>query len=144
MKVVNDAPLMRGQRSRNADGRLRQKRGDTHLSTLEDTYGEISDRRGDTHLATLREIRQMSLSQMVEVQPEVTHKPGPGDRVRNQNGRIRQKRSDTRLDTLRETYGLEFAAGLPGNETLGNLRALTGMSLSQMLKDPEQFEQSLA
>lgn len=144
MKVKNDAPLMRGQRSRNVtDGRLRQKRGDTHLGTLEDTYGEISDRRKDTHLETLRRLRGMSLSQMVEQQPEVTHKPGPGDRSRNQNGRIRQKRSDTLVKTLRDTYGMDFAAGLPGNFTLGVLREATGMSLSQMLEHPERIEQEL-
>lgn len=134
MYIKNDAPGMRGQRSRNANGQLRQKRGDTHLSTLEDKYGEISDRRGDTHLSTLRDLRGMSLSKMVQAEPEITHAPGPGDRVRNQNGRIRQKRSDTKLSTLRDTYGLDFAAGLPGNLTLGILRAVTGLSLSEMIR----------
>jgi hypothetical protein len=137
MNIKNDAPLMRGPRSRNQNGKLRQKRGDTHLSTLEDTYGEISDRRADCHLATLRELRGMSLSKMVEVSPEVTHEPGLNGRHRNQNGRLRAKHGNTHIDTLRETYGMDFAAGLPGNMHLGILRAATGMSLSQMLKAPE-------
>lgn len=137
MQIKNDAPLMRGPRSRNQDGRLRQKRGDTHLSTLEDTYGEISDRRGDTHLSTLRNLRGLSLSKLVEADPEITHEEGLNGRIRNQDGRIRAKRGDTQLETLRETYGLDFAAGLPGNLTLGILRAATGLSLSQMVKNPD-------
>jgi hypothetical protein len=137
MRIINDAPLMRGQRSRNQNGQLRTKRGDTHLSTLEDTYGEISDRRGDTHLATLRELRGLSLSKMVKLDAEITHAPGLNGRIRNQDGRIRAKRGDTQLETLRDTYGLDFAAGLPGNFPLGILRAATGMSLSQMLRHPD-------
>jgi hypothetical protein len=31
--MAKDAPGMRGYRSRNEDGELRQKRGDTHIST---------------------------------------------------------------------------------------------------------------
>ncbi len=145
MNIKNDCPAMRGQRSRNkTNGQLRQKRGDTHLSTLEDKYGEISDRRGDTHLSTLRELRQMSLSKMVKAEPEVTHEEGLNGRFRNQDGRLRQKRSDTKLETLRNTYGTDFAAGLPGNETLGMLREATGMSLSQMLEHPEKVQQALS
>lgn len=141
MRIKHDAPGMKGIRRRNiTNGRLRQKRGDTHLSTLEDKYGEISDRRGDTHLATLRELRDMSLKQMVKAEPEVTHEPGLNGRHRNQNGRIRAKRSDTFVDTLRDTYGADFAAGLPGNFTLGILRAATGMSLSEMLRNPEAVD----
>ena len=131
MRIQHDAPGMRGIRSRNkTNGQLRQKRGDTHLSTLEDKYGEISDRRGDTHLSTLRELRGMSLSQMVKADPEVTHEPG----------RIRAKRGDTHIETLRDTYGMDFAAGLPGNLHLGILRAATGMSLSEMLRHPEAVQ----
>lgn len=124
-------------RSRNQDGRFRQKRGDTHLGTLEDKYGEISDRRRDTHLSTLREIRQMSLSKMVRVEPEVTHKPGLHGRTRNQDGTLRAKRGDTSLETLRRTYGADFASCLPGNTPLAFLRELTGMSLSEMIRHPE-------
>ena len=144
MQIRNDAPLMRGQRSRNQDGQLRQKRGDTHLSTLEETYAEISDRRGDTHLSTLREISGMSLSKLVKADPEVTHEPGLNGRFRNQDGRIRAKRGDTQLSTLRETYGMDFAAGLPGNTPLAFLRAATGLSLSQMLRSSEALAELAA
>lgn len=120
-------------RSRNLNGRFRQKRGDTHLSTLEDRYGEISDRRGDTHLASLRELRGMSLSKMVKAEPEVTHATGLNGRHRNQDGRLRQKRSDTLVETLRCTYGESFAEGIPGAWTLGALRELTGLSLSELV-----------
>lgn len=119
-------------RTRNLDGRFRQKRGDTHLSTLEDRYGEISDRRGDTHLSSLRQLRGLSLSQLVKTDPEVTHAPGLNDRHRNQNGRLRQKRSDTLVKTLRQTYGPGFAPGVPGDWSLGLLRWVTDQSLSQM------------
>ena len=120
-------------RTRNQDGRFRQKRGDTHLSTLKDRYGEISDRRGDTHLATLRQLRAQSLSKMVKARPEVSHAPGLNDRQRNQNGRLRSKRSDTLVKTLRETYGDGFAPGFPGSWTLGLVRRSTGQSLSQLV-----------
>lgn len=122
------------QRTRNLDGRFRLKRGDTHLSTLERTYGEISDRRADTHLSTLREINGLSLSKLVHQQPEVTHAPGLNGRHRNQDGRIRQKRSDTLVDTLRQTYGENFASGFPGGWTLGLVREVTGQSLTQLAK----------
>lgn len=122
------------QRTHNLDGRFRQKRGDTHLSTLERSYGEISDRRGDTHLSTLREINGLSLSKLVRQQPEVTHAPGLNGRQRNQDGRIRQKRSDTLVDTLRQTYGDNFASGFPGGWTLGLVREVTGQSLTQLAR----------
>ncbi|MFN8611149.1 MAG: hypothetical protein U0931_26635 [Vulcanimicrobiota bacterium] len=127
--------MIQAQRTHNLDGRYRQKRGDTHLSTLEKTYGEISDRRGDTHLSTLREITGLSLSKLVRQQPEVTHLPGLNGRQRNQDGRIRQKRADTLVATLRETYGQSFASGFPGCWTLGLVREVSGMSLSQMVKE---------
>ena len=120
------------QRTQNLNGRFRQKRGDTHLSTLERTYGEISDRRADTHLSTLREINGLSLSKLVRQQPEVTHAPGLNGRHRNQDGRIRAKRSDTLVDTLRQTYGENFASGFPGGWTLGLVREVTGQSLTQL------------
>lgn len=122
------------QRTQNLDGRFRQKRGDTHLSTLERTYGEISDRRADTHLSTLREINGLSLSKIVRQQPEVTHAPGLNGRHRNQDGRLRQKRSDTLVETLRQTYGENFASGFPGGWTLGLVREVTGQSLTQLAR----------
>ncbi len=36
--IGNDAPGMAGQRSRNDNGRLREKRGDTHAGTIEQQY----------------------------------------------------------------------------------------------------------
>jgi len=123
------------QRTQNLNGRFRQKRGDTHLSTLERTYGEISDRRSDTHLSTLREINGLSLSKLVRQQPEVTHAPGLNGRHRNQDGRIRAKRSDTLVETLRQTYGENFASGFPGGWTLGLVREVTGQSLTQLSKN---------
>ncbi len=52
MKINNDAPGMKGQRSRNKDGQLRQKRGDTHISTIENHYGKDFGVRSDMHLNT--------------------------------------------------------------------------------------------
>jgi hypothetical protein len=37
-KKNNDAPGMRGDRSRNDNGELRQKRSDTHIGTIEQKY----------------------------------------------------------------------------------------------------------
>ncbi|MEW6282848.1 MAG: HD domain-containing phosphohydrolase [Candidatus Eremiobacterota bacterium] len=67
---------------------------------------------------------------------------GSVGRSRNADGRFRVKRGDTRLKTLWATYGQDFAAGLPGNLPLAILRAQTGMSLSQMLKNPEAVQQA--
>lgn len=51
----NDAPGMRGCRSRNESGPLRAKRGDTQIGTIEDQYGVNlgvrSDMRWDTFKA---------------------------------------------------------------------------------------------
>ena len=46
---------MRGYRSRNEDGELRQKRGDSHVGRIEKQYGRDFDVRIDTHLNTLLE-----------------------------------------------------------------------------------------
>lgn len=51
--MANDAPGMRGIRSRNEDGPLRQKRGDTHVGTIEKIYGVDLNVRSDMHLNTL-------------------------------------------------------------------------------------------
>jgi hypothetical protein len=53
--MAKDAPGMRGYRSRNEDGELRQKRGDTHVGTIEKNYGRDFDVRRETHLSTLLE-----------------------------------------------------------------------------------------
>jgi len=102
---IRDDPTMAGIRPRNENGKLRQKRGDTHLGTLEDKYGEISDRRSDCHLDTIREATGQSLHKLVHGDPEVTHEPGLNDRQRNQDGTLRKKRGDTHLGTLEKQYG---------------------------------------
>lgn len=52
--IKNDAPGMKGPRSRTNDGTLRKKRGDTHMGTIEKLYdrdfGVRSDMRLDTYL----------------------------------------------------------------------------------------------
>lgn len=49
---MKDAPGMRGERSRNEDGRLRDKRDDTHMGTIEKHYDRDFDVRSDMHLGT--------------------------------------------------------------------------------------------
>ncbi len=53
MSHHNDAPGMRGYRSRNETGPLREKRGDTHVGTVEKQYGIDFNVRSDMHLDTL-------------------------------------------------------------------------------------------
>ena len=53
MTITNDAPGMRGIRSRDEDGELRRKRSDTHVSTIEEKYGVDLKVRSDMHLKTL-------------------------------------------------------------------------------------------
>jgi len=48
--MAQDAPGMRGYRSRNQNGLLRDKRDDTHMSTIENQYGRDFDVRADMHL----------------------------------------------------------------------------------------------
>jgi hypothetical protein len=58
---------MYGQRSRNQDGQLRQKRGDTHAGTIEQQYhvdlGVRSDKRLDN---VLRDERVASLNDLLQ------------------------------------------------------------------------------
>lgn len=51
--VRNDDPGMRGERSRNQDGTLREKRGDTHVGTIEEQYHRDFGVRSDMHLDKL-------------------------------------------------------------------------------------------
>ncbi len=51
--MAEDAHGMKGSRSRNEDGQLRRKRGDTHVETIEKKYGVDFEVRGDMHLDTL-------------------------------------------------------------------------------------------
>jgi hypothetical protein len=49
----NDAPGMRGERSRTETGPLRRKRADTHVGTIEQQYGRDFGVRNDMELGTL-------------------------------------------------------------------------------------------
>lgn len=50
-----DAPGMRGDRSRNPTGPLREKRGDTNMGTIEKKYNRDFGVRSDMHLDTYLE-----------------------------------------------------------------------------------------
>lgn len=66
-KKSNDAPGMRGIRSRTEDGTLREKRGDTHMGTIEKKYGRDFGVRSDMHLDTfLKENNLNSLNDLIE------------------------------------------------------------------------------
>jgi len=52
--VRHNAPGMKGPRSRNITGELRQKRGDTLVGTIEDQYGVDLGVRSDMKLERLR------------------------------------------------------------------------------------------
>lgn len=53
--MAKDAPGMRGIRSRNQNGQLRDKRDDTHMGTIERQYGRDFGVRSDTELGTFLE-----------------------------------------------------------------------------------------
>jgi hypothetical protein len=54
-------------RCRDRDGEIRQKRGDTLVRTLRETYPDFAPGvRGDTRLDTLRERTGKSLSEMIK------------------------------------------------------------------------------
>lgn len=64
--MANDAPGMRGQRSRNQDGELRDKRDDTHMGTIEKQYDRDFGVRSDMQLGTfLRENGIKSLNDLI-------------------------------------------------------------------------------
>lgn len=65
--MANDAPGMRGIRCRNENGPLRQKRGDTHVGTIEKIYGVDLNVRSDMHLNTLLQREGVqSLHELIE------------------------------------------------------------------------------
>ena len=68
----NDAPGMRGQRARTGDGTLREKRGDTHIGTIEQEYGLDLDVRSDMRWDTYKERTG------VESINDLVHGKGPG------------------------------------------------------------------
>ncbi|MBL0883575.1 MAG: hypothetical protein IBJ16_09580 [Chitinophagaceae bacterium] len=66
MAKKNDAPGMRGERSRNADGQLRDKRDDTHMGTIEKQYNRDFGVRSDKELGNfLRENNIASLNDLI-------------------------------------------------------------------------------
>lgn len=48
--MAKDAPGMKGHRSRNKDGKLRDKRDDTHMGSIEKKYNRDFNVRSDMHL----------------------------------------------------------------------------------------------
>lgn len=65
--MTKDAPGMRGIRSRNENGPLREKRGDTHVKTIEKQYARDFGVRGDMHLDTLLQREGVqSLHELIE------------------------------------------------------------------------------
>lgn len=50
--MATDAVGMKGYRTRNQNGQLRDKRDDTHMSTIEKQCGRDFRVRGDMHLGT--------------------------------------------------------------------------------------------
>jgi hypothetical protein len=152
----NSDEVVANQRTRNADGRFRAKSGNTQVETLRETYGPnfAAGLPGNMPLQVLRSSTGMSLTQLVKNPDKINEKkeelsaweppkPAPGGRARNADGTIRQKRSDTRIDTLRKTYGMDFAAQLPGNWPLGVLRESTGMSLTELVNTPDAVRDAL-
>ncbi len=70
-KVKNDAPGMKGERGRNDDGQLRQKRGDTHIGTIEKQYGIDLNVRSDMRLDTYLEKNNVnSLNDIINGKPK--------------------------------------------------------------------------
>ena len=51
--MSKDAPGMRGYRSRNENGQLRDTRDDKHVETLEEQYDRDFGVRGDMHVGEL-------------------------------------------------------------------------------------------
>ena len=69
MGCKNDAPGMKGCRSRNSNGLLRDKRDDTHMGTIEKQYDIDLSVRSDMHLGTyLKEHNIKSLNDLINGQ----------------------------------------------------------------------------
>ena len=65
--MAKDAPGMRGSRSRNQDGRLRDKRDDTQMGTIEKKYDRDFGVRSDKQLGNfLKEKGIASLNDLIE------------------------------------------------------------------------------
>jgi len=62
----HDAEGMKGYRTRNNDGQLRDKRDDTHMGTIEKQYGNDFNVRSDMQLGTyLKEHDIKSLNDLI-------------------------------------------------------------------------------
>jgi hypothetical protein len=65
--MSQDAPGMRGHRSRNKDGELRDKRDDTHMGTIEKQYDRDFGVRSDKQLGHfLKEQGVASLNDLIQ------------------------------------------------------------------------------
>lgn len=65
--MAKDAPGMRGIRSRNQDGHLRDKRDDTHMGTIEKKYDRDFRVRSDKQLGNfLKEKGIASLNDLIQ------------------------------------------------------------------------------
>lgn len=66
MASKNDAPGMKGDRSRNQDGQLRDKRDDTHMGTIEKQYNRDFGVRSDKELGNfLKDNKMNSLNDLI-------------------------------------------------------------------------------
>ena len=66
MASKHDAPGMKGDRSRNQDGQLRDKRDDTHMGTIEKQYNRDFGVRSDKELGNfLKESNVASLNDLI-------------------------------------------------------------------------------
>ncbi len=66
MAIKNDAPGMRGNRSRNQSGQLRNKRDDTHMGTIEKQYNRDFGVRDNKELGNfLKEKGIKSLNDLI-------------------------------------------------------------------------------
>lgn len=64
--MAEDAKGMKGYRTRNENGELRDKRDDTHMGTIEEQYGRDFHVRDDMHLGNyLKEHKIKSLNDLV-------------------------------------------------------------------------------
>ncbi|MGB4775920.1 MAG: hypothetical protein WBP45_12150 [Daejeonella sp.] len=67
MPSKKDAQGMKGERSRNQDGQLRDKRDDTHMGTIEKKYNRDFDVRSDKQLGNfLKENNIASLNDLIQ------------------------------------------------------------------------------
>lgn len=65
--MAQDAPGMKGIRSRNQDGQLRDKRDDTHMGTIEKQYNRDFGVRSDKELGNfLQEKGISSLNDLIQ------------------------------------------------------------------------------